>query len=55
METPLDVNDVSVVLDGGPAIQDASFVLHPGEITTIVGPNGAGKTTLARAAGPGAP
>jgi manganese/iron transport system ATP-binding protein len=42
----LDVNDLSVTLNGHPALQGVSFGLQNGEQVAVVGPNGAGKSTL---------
>ncbi|MFO0848616.1 MAG: ATP-binding cassette domain-containing protein [Gemmataceae bacterium] len=34
--------------DDGPAVDDVSFVVRPGEVFGLLGPNGAGKTTTLR-------
>lgn len=44
----LEVQGVSVHLDGKTVLQDISFHVNPGEFLGILGPNGAGKTTLFR-------
>lgn len=48
-QTVLDVQDVSVTLDGTKIIEHVSLVVKKGEVVAIVGPNGAGKSTLFRA------
>ena len=45
-ETILEVENLSVELNGVEIIKELSFKVHEGEIVTILGPNGAGKTTL---------
>jgi branched-chain amino acid transport system ATP-binding protein len=42
----LEVQDVSKSFGGVQAVQDVSFSLVPGSITSMIGPNGAGKSTL---------
>ncbi len=48
MTALLEVRDLTVAYDGVPAVVDASFDLHRGEILAIVGESGLGKSTLAR-------
>ncbi|MEO9321640.1 MAG: metal ABC transporter ATP-binding protein [Nitrososphaera sp.] len=45
----LDVENVSVSLNGAFAIRNISFSVQQGDLLGVVGPNGAGKTTLFRA------
>ena len=45
----LEVENLSVTLDGKQILRNISFVLKKGEALAIVGPNGAGKTLLFRA------
>jgi zinc transport system ATP-binding protein len=45
----LEVEHLSVTLDGMQILRNISFSLHEGEALAIVGPNGAGKTVLFRA------
>jgi ABC-type branched-subunit amino acid transport system ATPase component/predicted MFS family arabinose efflux permease len=42
----LELDSVSKRFGGITAVDDASFVLHRGEILGLIGPNGAGKTTI---------
>jgi manganese/iron transport system ATP-binding protein len=42
----LEINDLSVNLNGNPALKGISFGLQDGEQVAVVGPNGAGKSTL---------
>jgi len=48
-ETLLEAQNVSVAFDGEMVLEDVSFTLKRGELTTVLGPNGSGKTTLFRA------
>lgn len=45
----LDVENVSVNLNGSFAIKNISFTVQEGDLLGVVGPNGAGKTTLFKA------
>ncbi len=42
----LELDSVTMRFGGITAVDDASFVLHRGEILGLIGPNGAGKTTI---------
>ena len=44
----LDVEGVSVSLEGRQILTDVSFTIGAGQFTGLIGPNGAGKTTLLR-------
>ncbi len=50
--TPADslvrVENVSMAFAGRSVINNVSFAVNPGEITTLIGPNGSGKSTLVR-------
>ncbi|WP_127145761.1 ABC transporter ATP-binding protein [Pelagibacterium montanilacus] len=47
-QAAVQVQDVSMVFDGTPAVDAASFDLAHGRFLTILGPSGSGKTTLLR-------
>ena len=44
----LEINNLTVVLDGKPVISDISLRLEQGNIGCLLGPSGCGKTTLLR-------
>ncbi len=47
----IEISNVTVgYLPGNPILQDVSFSVPQGSMTTLIGPNGCGKTTLLRAA-----
>lgn len=46
MTALLSVEGLSISFGGLKAVNDVSFTVQPGEITSVIGPNGAGKTTL---------
>ena len=49
MSSAVDVESLSVRLDGTQVLRDVNLTVEAGEWVNIVGPNGAGKTTLLRA------
>ncbi|HSX20841.1 MAG TPA: ATP-binding cassette domain-containing protein [Gammaproteobacteria bacterium] len=46
MQTIVDVQHVSLVIQHRAILQDINFTIKRGEIVTVIGPNGAGKTAL---------
>ena len=48
--TELRVENITLIADQTPLVQNASFTLQPGELVALLGPNGAGKTSLLRTA-----
>lgn len=51
MSNQLELNEISVEIDGHQIINDVSFALKLGDIGCLLGPSGCGKTTLLRAIG----
>jgi iron complex transport system ATP-binding protein len=48
-DTLLDVNSLSLAVEGHTLLAPCSFTLRPGELLGVIGPNGAGKSSLLRA------
>ncbi len=48
MTNPIEVKNLRFSYAQKPALDDVSFALNSGQITSVLGPNGAGKTTLIR-------
>ena len=46
MTALLEVSNLQIAFGGLVAVQDLSFSLRKGEVTSLIGPNGAGKTTV---------
>ena len=44
----INIDSVSLNINGINIIKDISFTMNPGELITILGPNGSGKSTLLR-------
>ena len=49
MTSALEVEGLTVRLDGKPILRDLSFTVEEGSALAVIGPNGAGKTVLFRA------
>ncbi|MGE4490464.1 MAG: ABC transporter ATP-binding protein [Kiritimatiellales bacterium] len=48
MNNAIQIEKLSLELNGTPVLNDVSFNVQSGEYVSIIGPNGAGKTTLLR-------
>ncbi len=48
MSVLIELDNVSKLLEAKLIIDQVSFKLHKGDLTTLIGPNGAGKTTIAK-------
>lgn len=46
MSVILDVKNLQIAFGGLVAVEDLTFTMNKGEITSLIGPNGAGKTTV---------
>ncbi|MBO0869833.1 MAG: ABC transporter ATP-binding protein [Micromonosporaceae bacterium] len=51
MSDPVELERVSVALDGQPILHGVDLTVPEGSWVTVIGPNGAGKSTLLRAVG----
>lgn len=49
MSNTIELNNISVVFDGRPVVDQLSFSLNEGDIGCLLGPSGCGKTTTLRA------
>lgn len=47
MPSGLEIQNLSVAVEGKPILQSLDLVVRPGEIHALMGPNGSGKSTLA--------
>lgn len=49
MDKILNINNLSVTIDGKKVLDNISFPVYKGKITSIIGPSGCGKSTLLKA------